>query len=270
MFAPHWNALDTGLLHRDWWRWSWKHKTVPAPRDRLRRCSTCSVPFRSTKSSCKHPNLIPNSARYQVGELIHSHLALEALVSKNRRMKSAFCNSNNSKIYPSFWVPKISSLDSLAIFPECVARVPVSLGGLGVRLCSPSFAFAVATVGIRRQPSATVCVDAVMASASGVVPKSSRNRVKLVPQRRCLWEWSVSPQYIGVCRGGVCESDLCRRSYIYWCLQRRCLWERSVSPQLYWCLQRRCLWEWSVSSKSVLQDCLTRVPSKKCQVRSVK
>ena len=31
-------------------------------------------------------------------------------------------------------------------FPECVARVPVSLGGLGVRLCSPSFAFATATV----------------------------------------------------------------------------------------------------------------------------
>ena len=34
------------------------------------------------------------------------------------------------------------------VFPECVARVPVSLGGLGVRLCSPSFAFA--------QPFATV------------------------------------------------------------------------------------------------------------------
>ena len=47
-------------------------------------------------------------------------------------------------------------------------------------------------------------------------------------QRRCLWEWSVSP-------------------HLYWCLQRRCLWEWSVSPQLYRCLQRRCLWEWSVS-----------------------
>ena len=42
------------------------------------------------------------------------------------------------------------------IIPERVARVPVSLGGLGVRLCSPSFAFAVATVGNRSQPSATV------------------------------------------------------------------------------------------------------------------
>ena len=39
-------------------------------------------------------------------------------------------------------------------FPECVARVPVSLGGLGVRLCSPSFAFAFATVRNRRQPFA--------------------------------------------------------------------------------------------------------------------
>ena len=42
------------------------------------------------------------------------------------------------------------------IFPECVARVPVSLGGLGVRLCSPSFAFAVATVRNRSQPFASV------------------------------------------------------------------------------------------------------------------
>ena len=34
-------------------------------------------------------------------------------------------------------------------FPECVARVPVSLGGLGVRLCSPKVAFVAtaATVG---------------------------------------------------------------------------------------------------------------------------
>ena len=42
----------------------------------------------------------------------------------------------------------------IILFPECVARVPVSLGGLGVRLCSPSFAFAVATVGNRPQPFA--------------------------------------------------------------------------------------------------------------------
>ena len=64
----------------------------------------------------------------------------------------------------------------LPLFPECVARVPVSLGGLGVRLCSPSFAFATATVRNRSQPSATVCVTAVrlstVASASGVVQKA--------------------------------------------------------------------------------------------------
>ena len=41
-----------------------------------------------------------------------------------------------------------------SFFPECVARVPVSLGGLGVRLCSPSFAFAFATVRKCPQPSA--------------------------------------------------------------------------------------------------------------------
>ena len=71
---------------------------------------------------------------------------------------------------------------------ECVARVPVSLGGLGVRLCSPSFAFAFATV---RNRSAVRL--STVASASGVVPKA------------CQGE-SLSPQF-------------------YWCLQRRCLCE---------------------------------------------
>ena len=72
-----------------------------------------------------------------------------------------------------------------------------------MRLCSPNFAFAIATVGNRSQPFATVCVSAVrlstMASASGVVPKSSRHRVKLTRCRR---------SYIGICRGAVCVSDL--------------------------------------------------------------
>ena len=49
-----------------------------------------------------------------------------------------------------------SATDCCMFFPECVARVPVSLGGLGVRLCSPSFAFATATVRNRSQPFATV------------------------------------------------------------------------------------------------------------------
>ena len=83
------------------------------------------------------------------------------------------------------------------IFPECVARVPVSLGGLGVRLCSPSFAFATATVRNRPQPSATACGDAVrlstVASVSGV------------DQKACQIE-RLSPQ-------------------LYWRLQRRCLRE---------------------------------------------
>ena len=89
-------------------------------------------------------------------------------------------------------------------FPECVARIPVSLGGLGVRLCSSSFIFAVATVGKRRQPFATVRVSAVrlstVASVPGVVPKV------------CQVD-SYRRSYIGVCKGGICESDLCRRNY---------------------------------------------------------
>ena len=82
-------------------------------------------------------------------------------------------------------------------FPECVARVPVSLGGLGVRLCSPSFAFATATVRNRPQPSATACGDAVrlstVASVSGVDEKACQIE-RLSPQlywrlqRRCLRE----------------------------------------------------------------------------------
>ena len=39
-------------------------------------------------------------------------------------------------------------------FPECVARVPVSFGGLGVRLCSRKVVSMFATVRERSQPSA--------------------------------------------------------------------------------------------------------------------
>ena len=76
----------------------------------------------------------------------------------------------NCHLFPHFSMP------GSKFFPECVARVPVSFWGLGVRLCSPSFAFAVATVGNRRQPSATVRGDAVRLStsarAAGRCPKS--------------------------------------------------------------------------------------------------
>ena len=107
------------------------------------------------------------------------------------------------------------------IFPECVARVPVSFGGLGVRLCSRKVVSMSATVRNRSQPSATVCVSAVrlstVASAPGVIPKT------------CEVE-SCRRSYIGVCRGGVWECDLWRRSYIG--VRRRgvcvsALWRRS-------------------------------------------
>ena len=112
------------------------------------------------------------------------------------------------------------------LFPECVARVPVSLGGLGVRLCSPKVAFATATVRNRSQPFATVRVRAVrlstVASASGVVPKAcqveSWRRSYIGVCRGGVSESDLCRRsYIGVCRGGVCESDLCRRNYIGVC-----------------------------------------------------
>ena len=94
------------------------------------------------------------------------------------RFERCDCNSHSACSF------RMVVVIDAAFFPECVARVPVSLGGLGVRLCSSSFAFATATVRNRSQASATVCVSAVrlsaMASASGAVPKSSRNRFKLL------------------------------------------------------------------------------------------
>ena len=97
------------------------------------------------------------------------------------------------------------------VFPECVARVPVSLGGLGVRLCSSSFAFATATVGNRRQPSPTVANRLCV-------------RRKALHSGECVWS------------GPESVSSWVVASQLYWCLQRRCLWESSVSPQFYWCL----------------------------------
>ena len=156
------------------------------------------------------------------------------------------------------------------VFPECVARVPVSLGGLGVRLCSPSFAFAFATVHNRRQPFVTVrnrrqpfatvgnrLREGRKALHSGECVWSGSESVSswvVAPQlywclqRRCLWEWSVSPQFYW-CLQRRCLWEWSVSRKLYWCLQRRCLREWSVSSQLYWCLQRRCPWEWSVSSQ---------------------
>ena len=82
-------------------------------------------------------------------------------------------------------------------FPECVARVPVSFGGVGAGPCSPIVVSVSATVRNRPQPSATVCVSAVrlstVASASGVVPKACQvdslsSQLYWRLQRRCLCE----------------------------------------------------------------------------------
>ena len=146
-------------------------------------------------------------------------------------------------------------INHFTFFPECVARVPVLLGGLGVRLRSPSFAFAVATVPNRRQPSATARLSTV-ASTAGVLQKvcqvESCRRSYIGVSRGAV---SVSDlcrrNYIGISRGAVSLSDLCRRSLIMfdWRLQRCCLCEWSVSPELYRRLQRSCQREWSVSSQ---------------------
>ena len=87
-----------------------------------------------------------------------------AQVDIDRRPKTDLKRNGRSdshlgtSLFATSCVSEILSVNKvrLRIFPECVARVPVSLGGLGVRLCSPSFAFAVATVRNRSQPFASV------------------------------------------------------------------------------------------------------------------
>ena len=140
----------------------------------------------------------------------------------------------------------------LLFFPECVARVPVSFGGLGVRLCSRKVVSMFATVRNRSQPFA-----------------SDRNRLregrKALHSGECtwsdpesVWSWVMSPQlYWCLQRRCLCERSVSPQ--LYWCLQRRCLCECSVAPQLYWCLQERCLCEWSVAPQ--LYWCL----QKRCQ-----
>ena len=79
------------------------------------------------------------------------------------------------------------------VFPECVARVPVSFGGEGVRLCSRKVVSVSATICVTAATvfvsAATVCVSAInfstLASASGVVPKA------------CQVDWLWSQLYGG-------------------------------------------------------------------------
>ena len=112
-------------------------------------------------------------------------------------------------IFPSSWMPlkKANSPNHLRTYKNSyLIKIIVNnltysrmrSEGLGVRLCSRKVAFVFATV----------CVTAVrlstVASASGVVPKA-------YPVDSCR------RSYIGVCRGGVCVSDLCRRNYFSVC-----------------------------------------------------
>ena len=64
-------------------------------------------------------------------------------------------------------------------FPECVARVPVSFGGLGVRLCSRKVVSMFATVRERPPATATVCGSAISSPQWRVRQEWSRKRVKL-------------------------------------------------------------------------------------------
>ena len=88
-------------------------------------------------------------------------------------------------------------------FPKCVARVPVSLWGSGGEAVLAKSCFMLSTIRNRPQPFTTVCVRAVRlslcANASGVVSKVCQ-----------VDSWRHS--YNGVCRGGVCVSDLWHRS----------------------------------------------------------
>ena len=70
--------------------------------------------------------------------------------------------------------PGAEKLGEWKLFPECVARVPVSFGGLGVRLCSRKVVSVFATVRNRSQPSATV-------------RNRPRDRRKALHSGECAW-----------------------------------------------------------------------------------
>ena len=125
-------------------------------------------------------------------------------------------------------------------FPECVARVPVSLwGSVGeavfaescVRNRSQPFATVrnrqpSATVGNRRQPSATVgnrlreCSPqwrVLLEGVSKVCPVDSCRGSYFVVCRGVSASVLRRRSSIGVCRGSLCVSDLCRRNSIGVC-----------------------------------------------------
>ena len=137
----------------------------------------------------------------------------------------------------------------MPFFPECVARVPVSLWGSGGEAV---FAKSCVCGRNRRQPSATVCVSAMAVRLHG----------------KCI-------------RSGLVTSQL------YWRLQRRCLYVMSVphksvkqecfarvsSESVPTRVSRKCVksdCSKRVSSMSVLQECQVSVSyksvKKACQV----
>ena len=119
-----------------------------------------------------------------------------------------------------------------------VARVPDSLGGPGVGLCSPKVAFAVASA--RNRPQLFAAGRGLESESSGLVTPQLYWRL----QRRCLCEWSMSPQLYWRLQRRLRNWSVAPQ--FYWRLQRRCLREWFVAPQVCWRLQRRCLCEWSV------------------------
>ena len=120
-------------------------------------------------------------------------------------------------------------LDWWRRFPDCVARVPVSLWGSGGKAV---FAKCCVCVRNRSQPFATVFLTAVrlstVANAPGVVSKVSsvdlcyRSYIGVCRGSVCVGDpWCR--MYIGVLRGSVCVPDLWRRSYHGFCREGVCV-----------------------------------------------
>ena len=70
-----------------------------------------------------------------------------------RRIWFCFPDGIAVRTVSKFW-KMVGLLVQCFFFPECVARVPVSFGGLGVRLCSRKVVSMSATVRNRSQPFA--------------------------------------------------------------------------------------------------------------------
>ena len=100
---------------------------------------------------------------------VEAILALIAVQRVQVRLRLNFCQPLNrpgsQSVVNQFWCPSNMGVfphkniynnhtKVVFFFPECVARVPVSFGGLGVRLCSRKVVSMFATVRNRPQPFA--------------------------------------------------------------------------------------------------------------------